>query len=190
VSLRSTITRRAGLGGLAVAGLIAGHCFAYRFFADAGPHAHHQPAHSHLPYLFALFAGLLVAVVGSFFDHRSGARGRSVPATALVLVAAQLGGFVALSILDRVTGTTGTEIGGRAFWAGMAIQVIAAGLGALVLVAFRKTIETVDRIMRAELPAEGDGDGSTFARPTLRDTVPSLAMAAGGPTFRGPPLDR
>ena len=182
------MTRRAGLGGLAVAGLVAGHCFAFRFFGDAGPHAHHHSAHSHLPYLLAVVAGLLVAVVGSFFDHRARARTRSTPTIALVLLAAQLGGFVALSVFDRVTGTTGTEIGSRAFWAGVAIQVIAAGLGALLLVAFRKTIEAVDRILRAELPDEDQA--ASPARPPLRDTVPSLAMAAGGPTFRGPPLDR
>ena len=184
------MTRRAGLGGLAVAGLVAGHCFAYRLFAETGPHAHHQAAHSHLPYLFAVIAGLLVAIIGSFIDHRAGARKRRATTTASLLLAAQVSGFVALSVLDRVTGMSGTEIGGRAFWAGLAMQVIAAGLGALVLSAFRKTIEVIERIIRAERRPTGAVSDRHLTHPTLTEAIPSLAMAAGGPTFRGPPLDR
>jgi hypothetical protein len=173
-----------------VAGLVAGHCFAYRLFATADPHAHHHAAtHSHLPYVFAVIAGLLVAVIGSFIDHRAGARKRSTSATASLLLAAQLVGFVGLSVLDRVMGMSGTEIGSRAFWAGLVMQVIAAGLGALVLLAFRKTIEVIDRIIRAERPT-GTGSDRHLTHPTLTEAIPSLAMAAGGPTFRGPPLDR
>ena len=69
MSLRSPLTRRAALGGLAVAGLIAGHCFASRFFGDAGVHAHHHGTHSHLPYVLAVIVlgtavfGLLVYFV-------------------------------------------------------------------------------------------------------------------------------
>jgi hypothetical protein len=183
------LTRRASLGGLAVAGLIAGHCFAYRLFAQADPHAHHQAAHSHLPYVFAVIAGLLVAAIGSFVDHRVGARSRRTSTTASLLLVAQLSGFVALSVLDRVMGMSGTEIGGRAFWAGLVIQVIAAGLGALVLTVFRKTIEVIDRIIRAERPT-GAVSERHLTHPSLTESIASLAMATGGPTFRGPPLDR
>ena len=186
------MTRRAGLGGLAVAGLVAGHCFAYRVFTEAGPHAQHDMArmtHSYVPYIVAVFAGLLIAMIGSLVDHRVGARKRRATTTASFLLAAQLSGFMALSSLDGVIGMSGTEIGSRAFWAGLVIQVIAAGLGALVLSAFRKTIEVIDRIIRAERPAGAVSDRH-LTHPTLTEAIPSLAMAAGGPTFRGPPRDR
>jgi hypothetical protein len=139
--------------------------------------------------VFAVIAGLLVAVIGSFIDHRVGARKQRATTTATFLLGAQLSGFIALSVLDRVMGMAGTEIGSRAFWAGLAIQVITAGLGALVLSAFRKTIEVIDRIIRTERPT-GAGSDRHLTHPTLTEAIPSLAMAAGGPTFRGPPLDR
>lgn len=191
VSIRSSLTRRAGLGGLAVAGLVAGHCFAYRFFAEPGPHAQHQMAqmtHSYVPYVLAIFAGLLIAMLGSFVDHRAGAQKRRGAITASLLLVAQVGGFVALSTIDKSTGMSGTEIGSRAFWAGLVIQIVAAGLCTLVLSAFGKAIEVIDRIIRAERPS-GDAGDRHRTHPALTEAIPSLAMAAGGPTFRGPPLD-
>lgn len=189
MSFKSPITRRAGLGGLAVAGLIAGHCLAYRLFGDAGPHAHHHESHSHLPYVLAVIVGLLIAVVGSVFDHRMGERKLSLPRTSAALLGAQLTGFVTLSVIDRVMGTTGTEIGSRAFWGGLAIQVIVAALGALVLALLRRTIEAVDDFLRASRPASRPVE-TNLEYPSLVEAIPSLAMATGGPSFRGPPLDR
>lgn len=185
MSLRSPLTRRAALGGLAVSGLIAGHCLAYRFFGEAGPHAHHHGSHSHLPYVLALVAGLLVATLGSVIDHRLGERKPGIATTASLLLAAQLGGFVGLSLLDGAMGTPGTEVGSRAFWVGLVIQVIVAGLGALVLAALRKTIEAIDRALRAELPQPATDVDSSYVSLTV--AIPALAMATGGPTFRGPP---
>ena len=189
MSLRSPLTRRAALGGLAVAGLIAGHCFAYRFFGDVGAHAHHHGSHSHLPYLLAVAAGLLVAALGSVIDHRIGVRTPRLTTTASLLLTGQLAGFVGLSLLDRVTGAPGTEIGSRAFWVGLLIQVVVAGLGAIVLATLRRAIESIDRALRAELPATSSTQ--LGASPvSLTVAIPALAMATGGPTFRGPPLDR
>lgn len=189
MSLRSPLTRRAALGGLAVAGLIAGHCFAYRFFADAGPHAHHHSSHSHLPYLLAVIAGLLIATLGSVLDHRIGSRVPKPGSTAPLLLAAQVTGFLGLSILDRVMGMPGTEIGSRAFWVGLLIQVVVAYLGAILLSVLRRTIDAIDRALRAERPPVTAADADAVT-PSLTVAIPSLAMATGGPTFRGPPLDR
>jgi len=188
MSLRSPLTRRAGLGGLAVAGLVAGHCLAFRFFGDNGPHAHHHGGHSHAPYVFALIAGLLVAAIGSVIDHRIGARQASLGRTASLLASAQILGFLGLSTLDRVMGMPGTEIGSRAFWAGLSIQLLAAALGAVLLAVMRKAVEAIDELMHAELP-RAVGDDADQTRPSLTEAIPSLAMAAGGPTFRGPPFD-
>lgn len=189
MSLRSPLTRRAALGGLAVAGLIAGHCFAYRFFAEPAANAHHPPTHSYFPYVLAAIAGLVIAAIGSVVDHRIGKRIPRVSTTASLLVGAQLAGFVALSMIDGVTAMPGTEIGSRGFWVGLLIQVVAAGLGAVLLVVLRRTIEAVDRALRAELPTTASTEVNASHLP-LTFTVPSLAMATGGPTFRGPPLDR
>ena len=186
MSLRSPFSRRACLGGLAVAGLVTGHCLAYRFFGPVDPHAHHHGGHSHLPYVLAIVFGLLVAAVGSIFDSRSKRPG--LGGTGVVLLGAQLLGFVGLSVMDKVTGTPGTAVGSRAFWIGLAIQVIVAGLGALVLLAFRKTVEAIDRILRAELPASTETAEDDL--PSLTVAIPSLAMATGGPSFRGPPEAR
>ena len=183
------MTRRAAFGGLAVAGLIAGHCFAYRFFGEAGPHAHHHASHSHLPYLLAVVAGLLVAALGSVVDHRIGSRIPKISTTASLLLGPQLAGFVGLSILDRVMGTPGTEIGGRAFWIGLLIQFVVAGFGAILLTLLRRTIEAIDRVLRAELPQVASTEVDT-SHLSLTVAIPALAMATGGPTFRGPPLDR
>jgi drug/metabolite transporter (DMT)-like permease len=189
MSLRSPLTRRAALGGLAVSGLIAGHCFAYRFFGEASAHAHHHSGHSHLPYVLAVIAGLLVAAIGSVVDHRIGSRVPRISTTASLLLGAQIAGFVGLSVLDRVMGMPGTEIGSRAFWVGLLIQVVVAGLGAILLAVLRRTIEAIDSALRAELPATTSTELDASHLP-LTFTVPSLAMATGGPTFRGPPLDR
>ena len=188
MSLRSPLTRRAGLGGLAVAGLVAGHCLAFRMFGNVDPHAHHHAGHSHAPYVFALIAGILVAAIGSVIDHRIGTKRASIARTTVVLSGVQIAGFLGLSILDRMTGASGTEIGSRAFWVGLAIQVIVAALGAIVLAVMRKTVEAIDGLIRADLPRPVERDADP-TRPSLTEAIPSLAMATGGPTFRGPPLD-
>jgi hypothetical protein len=174
-----------------VSGLIAGHCFAYRFFGEAGAHAHHHhgATHSHLPYLLAVIAGLLVAAIGAVVDHRIGSRVPRISTTASLLLVAQLAGFTGLSVLDRVMGMPGTEIGSRAFWVGLLVQVVVAGLGAILLAVLRRTIEAIDIALRAELPPTTSTELDASHLP-LTFTVPSLAMATGGPTFRGPPLDR
>jgi hypothetical protein len=172
-----------------VAGLIAGHCLSYRFFGEAGAHAHHHASHSHLPYVLAVIAGLLVAAIGSVVDHRIGSRVPRMWTTASLLLGAQMTGFVGLSVLDRVMGMPGTEIGSRAFWVGLLIQVVVAGLGAILLAVLRRTIEAIDTALRAELPPDTTTELETSHIP-LAIAVPSLAMATGGPTFRGPPLDR
>ena len=187
MSLSSPFSRRAAVGGLSVAGLIAGHCLAFRFFGATDPHAHHHAAHSHLPYVLAIVAGLLVAAVGSVFDSRSARR--TVASTGLVLLGVQLLGFFGLSVIDKLTGAAGTPIGSRAFWIGLAIQAIVAGLGAIVLLAFRKTVEAIDRILRAERPVSAE-PATEELLPSLTVAVPSLAMATGGPSFRGPPEAR
>ena len=183
VSLKSTISRRACLGGLAVAGLIAGHCLAYRYFGPADPHAHHH-GHSHTPYIVAALVGLLVAALGSFIDSRSnGKRG----VTALSVLALQITGFLGLSSIDSLTAGTGTELGSRAFWAGLVLQIVVAGLGVIVLTAFRKTVRVIARLLRGEL-APSPLLAPKEVKPPIEVALPSLAMAAGGPTFRGPPL--
>jgi hypothetical protein len=182
-------SRRVSFGGIAIAGLVAGHCFAHKFFTPiAGPHAHHHHVtHSHGPWLLALVVGLAIALAGSFLDHRLGARRPKLGTKAGVLLAVQLTGFVGVSILDRVTGAVGTEIGSRAFWAGLMLQVIAAALGAIVLVAFRKAIATIEKVIR-RLRSSNDTPVLLPAVSFRNRIIVPLVLAVGGPTFRGPPL--
>ena len=176
-----TFSRRASLGGLAVAGLIAGHCVAFRFFGSADPHIHHHGGHSYAPYVAAAIAGLLVALLGSLVDSRSPGKG----ITALSVLGLQMTGFLGLSAFDSLTAATGTEFGSDAFWAGLALQVVVAGLGALALTAFRKTARLVQRLLRRGL--ERPARTALEQKPPFEVALPCLAMAAGGPSFRGPP---
>ena len=184
MGVRGAFSARAGFAGLAVAGLVAGHCLAVRLFAS-GPHAHHHGGHSHAPYLVALVAGLLVALVGSFVEARL-TRERSVLATAAALMVLQVGGFLGLSLIDRIAGAAGTEPGSKAFWFGLALQVVVAAVGAVVFALLRKTAEVVRRLLDRPLPIPA-ADPSSEILPSFDVALPALAMAAGGPTFRGPP---
>ena len=184
MSLRSTISRRACLGGLAVAGLIAGHCLAARYFGAPDLHAQHQVGHSNTPYVAAAIVGILVAAIGSLVDFRTNGHHR---VTLLSVLGLQVTGFLGLSTFDSLSAATGTEIGSRAFWAGLVLQVVVACVGAVVLTSLRKTARAIVRLLRGDLapsPLLAPDD----INPPIEVALPSLAMAAGGPSFRGPPL--
>lgn len=188
VSLRSPLLKRATLGGLSVAGLVAGHCFALQFFAAPAPPAHHQaPTHSHAPYVATLLVGLLVAAIGAFVDHRLHRRRIGSIASGVILGVAQLVGYLGLVAFDGGGQGNPMSYGGRLFWIGLVIQVVVAGLGALVLVFLRGTVELLDALLtRRRRPRRRSL--RPFFSPVPVFARPGLAMGAGGPTYRGPPL--
>ena len=188
MSRTTPLLRRASIAGLAVAGLTAGHCLILRMFADAGPHAHHQASsHSHGPYLVTLVAALLVAAVGAFVDHRIGKRKMGAVATTLLLTGAQSLGYTGLTVIEAMRGEGALSLGGRVFFIGVVMQALVAAVGALVLILLRRTAAAIDRVFYRRPPMRRAALLPSFSL-ALFASPPSLAMAAGGPSFRGPPL--
>ena len=198
--MRGTVpaTKRAWLGGIACAGIAAAHWIAYLIAPPAG-HSHAEglaaTGHRLWPYLMAVFAGAFVAGLGGFVTDRLGARPAAGGSTlwrgaALRLVPIQVVAFVVLELLERILFADPTHSSGLFFepvlWVGIVVQVLCALAGAGLLVVFARTIELIQELLgRRDVPADDVAAPPTrfvtqlFARP--------LSMAAGGPSFRGPP---
>lgn len=189
--------KRAWLGGLACAGVVAAHWIAYLI---APPHAHtHGDAmaatgHDWWPYVIALAAGAFVAGLSGFVSDRIGdAPGASGGAlwrhAAARLVPVQVLAFVGLEFAERALfadGGHGGLLTEPILWVGIVLQVLCALAGAGFLVLFARTIEIIQQLVARRSDARAG-----VARPAqprhLRLPVRALVMATGGPTFRGPP---
>ncbi len=188
---------RAWLGGIACAGVAAAHWVAY-LIAPPGGHTHAEglaaTGHRLWPYLMAVFAGAFVAGLGGFVANRlseGGASGATLWRHAVVrLVPIQVVAFVVLEIVERALFADPTHSTGLlaqpVLWTGIVLQVLCALAGAGLLVVFARTIELIQDLMaRRSVPA---GDAPVTVRRLLTQLhVRPLVMAAGGPTFRGPP---
>jgi hypothetical protein len=105
-----------------------------------------------------------------------------------VLVLLQTGGFTTLEFFERgvfASGDLGAPLDERVFWIGIALQVLAAVVGALFLVLFARVITYVARLGRARSPRRAP---SVFTSRSSRVFVPALRMIADGASLRGPPV--
>lgn len=192
------VTRRAWLGGIACAGVAAAHWIAYLIAPPSG-HSHAEglaaTGHRLWPYFMAVFAGAFVAGLSGFVADRVGAEeGVSGAAlwrhAALRLAPVQVVAFVALELLERALFADPTHAGGLltepVLWAGIVLQVLCALAGAGLLVVFARTIELIQELIgRRAAPA--DDAPAPIRRLFTQLHVRPLVMAAGGPSFRGPP---
>jgi hypothetical protein len=192
------VMKRAWLGGLACAGVVAAHWIAY-LIAPPDGHSHAEgmaaTGHRMWPYVMALAAGSLVAALSGFVSNRIGAAPSASGRTlwryaALRLAPVQVVAFVALELLERMLFADPAHSTGLfsepVLWVGLGVQVLCALAGAAFLVLFARTIDLIQELLgRRSAPA---GDAPARPKPLFTQLhVRPLVMAAGGPTFRGPP---
>lgn len=183
------------IGGLSCAGIIVAHHFAYLFVSRGDVHQHQLLAHighGHWPYFVAIAMGLLVSGFAGFGRNLVGpgpgrARRLSVSGLTLRLVVFQSLGFLALEACERTLSGLGAGhlFEEPAVVAGLALQVLVALAGAMLLVAFARIVTLV-----------ATGRQPDFATPTayhfplVASLLPSrYEVAAGSGTLRGPPSE-
>lgn len=143
----------------------------------------------------ALAAGAFVAAIGGFVGDRLGAAPEaSGPRlwrfAAARLVPIQVASFVVLELSERALfadpSHSGGLLGEPVLWVGIAVQVLCALAGAAFLVLFARTIELIQELVGGRAPRAARSAGPLHPLRTQLH-VRSLVLAAGGPTFRGPP---
>ena len=180
------------VGCLAAFGVFAAHVAAFRV---ATPDVHHrlelleETGHGYWSVVAPLALGLLAAGLAAFIRRRAsndpGTRA-SFFRTAVTLSVLQVGGFLVLEAIERtVSGVSPAAVlTDRVVLIGIVLQVIAALLGALLLVALGAA---VDRLVAALRTVRR----SSATIPQVSARVPHLVAAplnAGGRGLRGPPV--
>ena len=179
------------LGGMAAAGIVAAHLLAY-LFAVPDPHDRvhvlDSTGHGSWSYLAAVCLGLLVAgllryIAGSF----RGDRGLSAPFLAVAgrLAVLQLGGFLGLEALERLTvdHLTSGFFAEPAMQLGIVLQLVIALVGALMLMLLTRAIRSV--LARRSQPEAASDPVSPF--PYVAYIVRRWTVGTGSGTLRGPP---
>lgn len=186
---------RLWLGGVAMAGVVLAHVLAYFM---AAPHRYGREmllrsgGHRHWAVVAALALGALVAGLIWFTSQATrpdrvwslGARAFFV-STARRLVLLQVSGFVLLEASERVLfgAGFGQLLAEPVILIGIVLQVVSAlGAAGLLVVLAR----TLDRFCCPSSPARFGA--SQDPRPRVCILPPRFLLAAGGPTFRGPPV--
>ena len=184
------IRTRLWLGGLASGGVVAAHWLAYRLTTPAGHHESeilHSTGHRYWTWFMALALGALVAGLAGFAHQRLRAIAPVGPGALYRyslgrLIALQATGFLLLEIFERLASHGSLDLAHQpAVVLGVALQILIAFAGALLLVAFGRVI---------------DGLRAVGARPAVRESLGHFEsqiasmrprMALGGRTLRGPP---
>ena len=182
------------LGGMAAAGIVVAHLLAY-LFAVPDPHDRvhvlESTGHGAWGYVAALGLGLLVAgllryVVKSF----RGGDGSTAPFPTIAarLAVLQLGGFIAIEALERlsVDHTTSGLFSEPVIQMGLLLQVVIALIGALALTLLTRAIRSV--LARRSGPQGATDSVKPF--PRVAEIVRRSTVGTGGGTLRGPPLLR
>ncbi len=181
-----------GAAGVAAAGLLGGHQLSFAL-AERDPHARAQlleaTGHRYFPLVAATLLILTVLAIGAFAGRRFRSQTRPpIAAWSLfaVLAGLQAGGFLALEASERVfVAHQAYSVGfGLPLILAIAVQLIAAGAGALLLKAVANVIDMLAE--RTEERTRTDGARSLHSQ--IR--VPSLAAATSCVTRRGPPVFR
>jgi hypothetical protein len=109
------------------------------------------------------------------------------PRNVAVLSLMQVGGFLLLEAIERAVsgGSLLTIASDRVVLLGSVLQLVAAVLGALLLIALGAAVDRVAAALRSVIPALEIGSAWSTA-PDLRPAT--TAVAAGGRGLRGPPL--
>jgi hypothetical protein len=184
---------RLWIGGLAAGGVVAGHAAAFRL---AEPHPERRQAllaetgHGAWPLLVAVAMGVLVASLGSFAagrlrEERPAPGGALLRGTAGRLVPLQLGAFLLLEAVERLsTGRDLAELPGEPVIAiGLVVQVVVALAGAALLTLFARFVDRLGRLLRGAPRAP-----KVLAAPgALVIALPHCRAGCGPASPRGPP---
>jgi hypothetical protein len=183
------------LAGTASGGVILGHWLAY-VAAVPGPAARARilSATGHGYWLGAVkVAGVLaVASVGATFVGHLSRRlrdewtePRSLFGLTLPLAGLQVAAFTVLEVVERLV--AGAPLGGALhhglFLLGVAVQVLVAAAGAMLLLWLGRSTERIDGLVRSP----------RFAKPVLRGLLPQavsiapIGVESGAAGLRGPP---
>jgi hypothetical protein len=195
MSRRFTPLRAFSFGGVAAAGVMAGHWLSYRLAVPNGALRQHVLTESgHSYWLLAVRAALLLGLAGAgaivgrqllTAGRERGTVDRYVN-SALRLGALQVAGFAAMEVAERTV--SGVPIAGmfvhHIFVLGLAVQFLVACVGGLVVVALSRVGRRVALALRGRAPIS-----RSRALPRVLPT-PSrrrLLVLAGAAGLRGPP---
>jgi hypothetical protein len=168
------------------------HGIAYAL-ADPDPHARlrHLAAtgHEHWSTVVVVAISLLVGGLALYLSGLVKDRGPATPPSffgiGLRLVALQMTGFLALEVSERLwAGGISNLFSDPAVVLGLIVQVLIAGLAAALLALFTRGIVAILRRVRAARW----GRTVSLARFFSSAQQPSLEVATGGGSVRGPPL--
>ena len=184
------IRTRLWLGGLASGGVVVAHWLAYRLTTPAGHHESeilHATGHRHWTWFMAAALGAAVAGLAGFAYQRMRASASMSPAALYRyslgrLIALQATGFLLLEIIERLASHGSLDLAHQpAVVLGVALQILIAFVGALLLVAFGRVIDVLSAVGRKPAVRESVG----LFESQIASMRPRLAL--GGRTLRGPP---
>lgn len=192
---RDSVKLRLWLGGLATAGMVAGHQLGYLLAIPGADHRQvllERTGHAHWGAVGAIALGLLIAnlyhaALGRLrsFDGRFGDDRRILWHSASRLFVLQPAAFVVLEMLERIIARQPiTQVLSESpFIFGLACQVLFALAGALLLVLVLRAVAAVARRL-----APRPRSASDALRPTDRNRIAFLqVLALSRCAPRGPP---
>jgi hypothetical protein len=177
---------RLRLGALGAGGVALTHCVAYYL---AIPDGHHRAevlqssGHGYWPLLMTIAIGLgVTALASNVVGPDRGVRSVSFARLATL----QGGAWIVLETTERLV--SGHEISGLlgepVVWIGLALQIVAAGIGAALV----RAVALLAGTLRGRRPRT-DHDVPAFAFSSVRAAHPrGLRPGVSGRTLRGPPL--
>jgi hypothetical protein len=184
-------TLRASIAGLAAAGAVATHEVAFRI-GEPDPHARlellQRTGHSYWALIVAL--GVAALVFGGFrFVSGMWAgtqRGPGLVATSIRLAVLQVVGFAALEAVERGLsgGGVGHMLNENVFLIGIALQLVTALIGALLLVLLGRAVAAIASALRRPVRR---ATNPTLTRPAKTVVRAIERVASGSGTLRGPP---
>ncbi len=182
---------RLWIAGIASGAIWATHVVAY---LAAAPDPHHRHSllqstgHAYWADLAPLVVGLFIAgLIGAVIEHATSSSGRmpSYLAVAARLTVLQVSGFLAIEIVERTAadGVSVTVLLHPVIGIGLALQVVAALLGALLLVSVGMAVDAFLHPARDGKRADPPVLFSVGRTAVVRHLVPS----SGGLSLRAPP---
>lgn len=190
-------TARAALSALGALGIAIAHWAAYVMAAPQA-HTHHQLLHStghrYWPLGGALLVAMVVGTIGFSISKRLGRSDASmatVRGAALALGAIQVGGFLLMEVGERLLFSSHHSVSSvmaePVVWIGIALQLIIAVAGAVLVRVLLRAAAFVRALIRASVSSARCISVSLPSTPFI---VPALSPASSGLSRRGPPLQR
>jgi hypothetical protein len=190
--LKRAKTTKLVLGGFAALGVVVAHHLAYLIVAPGGHHRAkllEHTGHEAWPYVLAFTLGVYVAslsgAIAAAAGSRSGGYMYRMGAAFSRLLLLQAGGYAVLEVLERTfSGDVVTLPMQPVLWIGLALQVLTALIGALLLGALVKAVTWLARRVRRPKNVAR----ILLPKPALSLVVRIPEPATGAGSMRGPPI--